>query len=155
MKSRSLTGSRPKADDRRATTRLMTVFVSLVMSPLAPARADEHRSRASLIDRAVAARWLPQLTLGASVSQASWSRHAAGDTLVYAALGWPLDTPSATVPALRERRTREVERESRTARLADAWHRRRVAEETADDVAARLALEEADAEIDALDEDGP
>jgi hypothetical protein len=156
MWSPFLTGSRPKADDRRAATRLMTVLPFLVMSPLASARADGRPSRASLIDRAAAAPWLPELTLGASVSRAAWPLNAARETLLYGALAWPLDRPPATVAALHERRMRDGERQSRAARLADAWHRRRVAQDTADDLSAQLAVEEADAEIAALDdEDGP
>src|SRR2546423_3014926 len=156
MKSPFLTGSRRKADDRRAAIRLMTVIGIAVMSPLGPARADERPPRAaSLIDRAAASGWLPQLTLGARLTRARWSLHSADETFVYGALAWPLERPAATVPALREQRVRQAERQSHAARLAEAWHRRRVAEDKADDVAAELAGEEADAMIDALDEDGP
>ena len=159
MKSPFLTGSSRRADDRRAAIRLMTILGILVVSPLAPARADEGPPRASLraslIERASAARWLPQLTLGTRLSRARWSLNAADETVVYGALAWPLERPPATVPALHEQRMREAERQSHVARLADAWHRRRIAEDKRDDVAAELAVEEADAMIDALDEDGP
>src|SRR5262245_18197599 len=127
MTSPTLTGSRHRPDDRRAPICLMTVVGLLVVSPHPPAQADGRVPRASLIERAAAAPWIPRLTLGVGVARAEWPRNAALETLFYGSLSWPLEHPPPLVPALGEHRARERARASHVARLAEAWRRRRAA----------------------------
>lgn len=164
-----LTESRRKRDDRRTATCLMTLLSIAVMSPLAPARADEPAPPASLIARALryagldrdeaagsgalaASRWLPQVHVGAAITRAQLPAGAHDETEVWGALTWPLD-PTAVGAArdeLRNDRWRLAARSDLVDRLAATWHRRTQADRIGDEVAAELELEEADAEIDAL-----
>jgi hypothetical protein len=141
------------ADDRRAATCLMTVFAIAVVSPSASARADERAPpAASLIDRGLAASFVPQLRLGAAVERSHWQGRSAVDTIVYGELVWPLGRAPAghAIAASREGQQRAAARETLVERIAAAWHKRRQADDLADEIAARLAHEEADAEIEAL-----
>jgi hypothetical protein len=163
-----LTRSRCSTDDRPAAICLMTILATLVVSPPALAQGDE-RVPPPLIERALrlpraapsdaamtAATWLPELRLHAIVEQSTWLGHHGATTTILGELAWPLDrTPvGSAVDAARVRRQRAAARESLVERIATAWHERRRAEEAADDVAAELSREEADAELDAL-EDAP
>lgn len=163
-----LTRSRGRREDRRTATCLMTAISIAVVSPLAPARADERAPPASLIDRALrnaglcptapldgvreAARFVPELRLGATVGRAQLPWGTRDETLVYGALAWPLDRASAgsAVDEARYDRQRVKRREDLIDRIAATWHRREQADRIDDDVAAELAAEEADAELDAL-----
>ncbi len=169
-----LTGSRARTDDRRTAICLMTALALVVVSPLARAQADELAPPASLIGRALrrsdgctahpseraatAAQWMPELRLGAAARHADWAAGSSTETLIYGALAWPLDRApvgDALAVAQRTRQCAEA-RTSLVERIAAAWHRRLQAEALADDVAAELATEEADAELEALtDEDAP
>jgi hypothetical protein len=162
-----LTQSRRSTDDRRAAICLMTVFASLVVSPVALAQADE-RPPPSLIGRALpparvasdatmaVANWMPELRVRAIFEEATWPWQHGLTTTIVGELAWPLGrTPvGGAVDAARVRRQRDAARESLVEKIAAAWHERRRAEDLADDVAGELAREEADAEIDAL-EDAP
>jgi len=169
MRSAFLTGSRPTTDDRRAATWLMTVFTIVAVSPSAPARADEPLPP-TLIERAVsndspgkpasdraasAAPWLPELRLRATITHGEWPGRSRVDTSVFGELAWPLGrSPWAdATAAARDRRQRSAARDSIVERLAAAWHARRVADDTADDIEAELAAEEAEATLDALASD--
>lgn len=173
MRSAFLTGSRRRTDDRRAATWLMTVISIAGGSISTAARADE-RVPPSLIERALrndspgtppsdraiaAAPWIPELRLRAVVEHGAIPMRSRVDTLLFGELIWPLGrTPVGdSVEAARARRQRSEARDSLVERIAAAWHARSVADDAADDVAARLAEEEADATLDALagDEAGP
>jgi len=172
MRSAFLTGSPRRTDDRRAATWLMTVISIAVVSPTA-AHADE-RVPPSLIDRALrndspgappsdraiaAAEWIPELRLRAVVERGYLPTRSRLDALFFGELIWPLGrTPVGdNIEAARDRRQRSAARDSLVERISAAWHARSVADDAADDVAARLAEEEADATLDALagDEAGP
>jgi hypothetical protein len=173
MRSPFLTGSPSKADDRRAATWLMTVFSIATVSLPASARADE-RVPPSLIERALrnespapapsdraiaAAEWIPELRLRAIVAEGSLPMRSRVDALFFGELIWPLGrTPVGdNIAAAEQRRQRAIARDSLVERIAAAWHARSLADDAADDVAARLAEEEADATLEALvgDEAGP
>jgi hypothetical protein len=172
MRSAFLTGSRRRIDDRRAATWLMTVISIAVVSPAA-ARADE-RVPPSLIERALrndspsqppsdralaAAPWIPELRVKAVVEHGTLPGRSRLDALVFGELIWPLGrTPVGdNIAAAEQRRQRAIARDSLVERIAAAWHARSLADDAADDVAARLAEEEADATLEALvgDEAGP
>ncbi len=173
MRSPFLTGSRPTADDRRAATWLMTVFSIAAVATSAPARADEPVP-ASLIERALrndspgtppsdralaVAQWIPELRLRALVEHGVLPGRSRVDTIVWGELVWPLGrTPVGdAIAAAQERRQRSTARDSLVERITAAWHARALADDAADEVAARLAEEEADATLEALagDEDAP
>jgi hypothetical protein len=150
----------------------MTVISIAMVSPTA-ARADE-RVPPSLMERALrndspgvppsdraiaAAEWIPELRLRAVVEQGFLPTRSRVDALFFGELIWPLGRAPVgdNIEAARDRRQRSVSRDSLVERIAAAWHARSVADDAADDVAARLAEEEADATLDALagDEAGP
>jgi hypothetical protein len=165
-----LTGSRRTTDDRRAATCLMTVLATVVAVPPASASADEpappsliERGLCAAIpgraasDRAIAASaWIPELRLKAIVQHTLLPGRSRVDTIVFGELAWPLGrSPTGdTIAGARDRRQRSAARDSLVERIAAAWHARTLADDAADDVAARLAEEEADATLDALDGDG-
>lgn len=166
MWSAFLTGSRARTDDRRAATWLMTVFSIAAASSFAPARADE-RVPPSLIERALqseipghaasdravaAAQWIPALRLRAVVEHGALPGRQRVDSAIFGELVWPLgrDPVGDRITAARDRRERSAARDSLVERIADAWHARALADDAADDVAARLAEEEADATLHAL-----
>jgi hypothetical protein len=151
----------------------MTVLSIVVVSPSAAARADE-RVPPSLIERALrndlpweppsdralaVAPFIPELRLKAVVEHGVLPGRSRVDTIVFGELAWPLGrTPVGdNIAAARERRQRSAARESLVERIAAAWHARTLADDAADDVAARLAEEESEATLDALagDGDGP
>jgi hypothetical protein len=107
-----------------------------------------------------AARWLPTLTLGATVERAL-APSAHDQTTVLAALSWPVDERTSGVGLEHERlrRTTTLSRRRLLDRIAEAWQRRRHADTLADAIEAQLSAEEADAELDVLtggaDGDGP
>lgn len=168
MSSRSLTGSRRRSEARRAATCPMIVFAIAAVSPLASAGAQERPPPASLIDRGLrhaglaepnvsaqalaAARWLPELRLTAIVERGDGSGLTRASTTVLGQLSWPLGRTGVadTLAAERDARWRSQARERLADRIAEAWQRRRHAEELADDLAARLAEDEADAELEAI-----
>jgi hypothetical protein len=168
MSSRFLTGSRRRSEARRAATCPMTVLAIAVVSPLASAGAEERPPPASLIARGLAhaglgtpsvservlaaARWLPQLRLRTIVERGDGTGLTRASTTVLGELAWPLGrTPVGdAVAAERDARQRSAARQRLVDRISEAWQRRQHAEELADDVAARLAEDEADAELDAL-----
>ncbi|HEX9100770.1 MAG TPA: hypothetical protein VF997_01135 [Polyangia bacterium] len=106
-----------------------------------------------------AAPWIPDLRLRALVEHGALPGRNRLDTVVWGELVWPLGrTPAAdAIAAARDRRWRSAARDSLVERIAAAWHARSLVDDIADDVAARLAEEEADATLDALvgDEDAP
>lgn len=167
MRGRFLTGSWRTSDDRSAATWLMTVLSIAALSP--PARADE-RPPPSLIERALrldspgrppseralaAAPWVPELQLRAVVEHGTLPGRHQLETTVLAIVAWPFGRrPIADATALaRDRRERSAARDALVAKIAAAWHARRVAGEAADDVAVELDEEEADATLDALSGD--
>ena len=175
MPSAFLTGSQRTKDDRRAANCLMTVLAIAVVSPPAPARADEP-APPSLIerglrhafpdtpvsDRSIAASgWIPELRLKAVVEQGAWPGVSRVETIVFGVMAWPLgrNPVGDTFAGARDRRQRSAARDSLVERIAAAWHKRTLADDAKDDIAAQLAEEEADATIDALvgddAEDGP
>jgi hypothetical protein len=175
MRSAFLTGSRRTTDDRRAATCLMTVLAIVAATPPASAKADE-RAPPSLIarglrnaipgaavsDRAIAASaWIPELRLQAIVEHSVLPTQRRVETIVFGALAWPLGRSPAgdTLAGAHERRQRAKKRDALVERIAAAWHARTLADDADDDVAARLAEEEADATLDAIvgddAEDGP
>jgi hypothetical protein len=171
MKRAFLTGSRRTTDDRRAATCLMTVLATVVAVPRESARADERAPPSLIIerglcaaipgraasDRAIAASaWIPELRLKAIVEHTLLPGRSRVDTIVFGELAWPLGrSPTGdTIAGARDRRQRSAARDSLVERIAAAWHARTLADDAADDVAARLAEEEADATLDALDGDG-
>ena len=148
----------------------MTVFAIVVATPLASARADE-RAPPSLIerglrhalpgaavsDRAIAASaWIPELRIRAAVEHRLLPGKSRVDAIISGELAWPLGRSPAgdTLAGARERRLRGAAHDSVVDRIAAAWHARTLADDAADDLAARLAEEEADATLDALDGDG-
>jgi hypothetical protein len=149
---------------------LMTVLAIVVATPPAPAKADEGpppslierglRSAipgASASDRAIAASaWIPELRLKAVVEHSVLPGRSRVDTIVFGELAWPLGRSPVgdTLAGARDRRQRSATRDSLVERIAAAWHARTLADDAADDLAARLAEEEADATLDALDGDG-
>jgi hypothetical protein len=146
----------------------MTAISIVVVSPLAPARADEREPPASLIDRALAnaglcptppldgvraaAQWIPELRLGAVLTRARLPWGSLDETVVYGALSWPLDRSpvGAAIDEARVDRQRTRRREDLVERIAATWHRREQAYRIEDDIDAELTAEEADAELDAL-----
>lgn len=173
MRSAFLTRSRAKKDHRRTATWLMTVFSIAAVSLGTSARADEQvppslieRALGSEIpgepasDRAVAAaQWIPELRLRALVEHGALPGRGRVDSAIFGELVWPLgrDPVGDRVMAARERRQRSAARDSLVERIADAWHARALADDAADEIAARLAEEEAEATLHALgaDEDEP
>jgi hypothetical protein len=144
----------------------MTVFSFAAVSLSSAARADEPVPP-SLIARALhndspgqppsdralaAAQWIPQLRLKAVVSERALPGRSRVETIVFGELAWPLGrTPVGDrIAAAEARRQRSAARDSLVERIAAAWHARTVADDASDDVAARLAEEEADATLDAL-----
>jgi hypothetical protein len=144
----------------------MTVLFMAASSPSASAQTDE-RPPPSLIERALrndapggtvseralaAAPWIPQLRLGAVVTHGAYASGSRFNTTVYGVLAWPLGrTPVGdNIAAARDRRARAAARDSLVERIAAAWHTRNLADDAADEVAARLADEEANATLDAL-----
>jgi hypothetical protein len=107
-----------------------------------------------------AARWLPQLTVGAIVER-SLGPTAHDQTAIVGTLSWPLDDHSSGMALEHERlrRTTARQRQRLLDRIAETWQRKLQAQELADDVDSELSTEEADAELDVLtgrsDEDGP
>ena len=174
MTSPFLTGSRRRRDAGRAATCPMIVLSIAAVSPLASAGAEERPPPASLIERGLrhaglsapslservlaAARWLPRLRLGAVVERGDGTGLTRASTIVFGELSWPLPLRSAgdTLAAERATRQRSAERERLIDRISEAWQRRQHADDLADDIAARLAEDEADAELEAIvGEDGP
>jgi hypothetical protein len=148
----------------------MSVFSIAVVSLSTSARADE-RVPPSLIERALrnespgkpasdravaAAAWIPQLRLRAVVTENALPGRNRVETIMFGELAWPLGrTPVGdSIAAAQDRRQRSISRDALVERIAAAWHARTRADDAADDVAARLAEEEADATIDALVGDG-
>jgi hypothetical protein len=108
----------------------------------------------SASDRAIAAaQWIPELRLRALVAEGALPGRHRLDTTFFGELVWPLGrTPVGDlIAAARDRRQRSAARDSLVERIADAWHARALADDAADEVTARLAEEEADATLDALD----
>lgn len=104
-------------------------------------------------ERALAAApWIPSLRLGALFERGAYGGSGRVDTTFYGALLWPLGrTPVGdNIAAARDRRARSAARDSLVERIAAAWQARNRADDAADDVAARLDEEEADATLDAL-----
>lgn len=176
MIMRSLTGSRRKRDAGRTAICTMTVIAIAAVSPSASTGAEERPPPASLIERALAhaaldrpsvservlaaARWIPQLRLGVTVERGQpLSGTSVASAFVYGVLAWPLSRTATgdAIAAERELRLRATARQRLIDRVSEAWQRRQHASELTDEVAARLAEDEADAELDALvgDEDGP
>lgn len=169
MEKAFLTEARNRREDRRTATCLMTVLSIAAMSSWRSARAEEPAAPQPLIARALhyagldrepaidsgvlaAARWLPELRIGASVARARLPTGAKDETVVFGALSWPLDPTAvgAAADELRNDRWRLAARSDLVDRISRAWHRRTDADRLGDEVAAELDLEEADAEIDAL-----
>ena len=165
MRGPFLTGSWRTSDDRWAATWLMTVL-SIAATPSLSARAEE-RPPPSLIERALrldspgkpaseralaAAPWIPELRLRAVFQHETLTSGHQLETTVLAELRWPFGRkPVADAMAVaRDRRERSAARDELVAKIAAAWHARRLAGDAADDVAAELAEEEADATLDAL-----
>ena len=165
----SLTGSRRKRDAGRTAICTMSVLAIAAVSPPASTGAQERPPPASLMRRALAhaaldrpsvservlaaARWIPQLRLGGIVERGQQLTGASvASTFVYGELAWPLSrTPTGdAIAAERDRRWQSAERQRLIDRVTDAWQRRQHASEMADEVAARLAEDEADAELEAL-----
>ncbi|HEY2747120.1 MAG TPA: hypothetical protein VGL86_21000 [Polyangia bacterium] len=148
----------------------MTVFSIAALSPSAPARADERTPPSlppSLIERALrfdspgaltseralaVSPWIPRLKLRFVVEHGALAGRNRLDTSFFGELAWPFGRRPIddAVAVARERREWAAARDRLVESIAAAWHARRVAAEHADDVAAELAAEEADATLDAL-----
>ncbi|MCA1663950.1 MAG: hypothetical protein LC659_06745 [Myxococcales bacterium] len=143
----------------------MTVISIVVVWPTS-ARADQALPP-SLIERALrndspgappsdraiaAAEWIPELRLRALIERADLPTRRRVDALFFGELIWPLGRAPVgdNIEAARDRRQRSAARDSLVERIAAAWHARSLVDDAADDVAARLAEEEADATLDAL-----
>ena len=86
------------------------------------------------------------------VEQRRWPGRSAVDTIVFGELAWPLGRTAAAdaIAAARERRRHAVGCDRLVERIAAAWHHRQRANDLDDAIAARLAEDEADAELAAL-----
>jgi hypothetical protein len=146
----------------------MITFALAAVSPVASSTADERSPPASLIARGLrhaglhrpsvservlaAARWVPALGVGVAVERDAATTRSFAATRVYGQLAWPLGrAPTGdTIAAERDLRWRAAARDRLIDRISEAWQRRQHAAEIADDIAARLSEDEADAEIEAL-----
>jgi hypothetical protein len=99
-----------------------------------------------------AARWLPEVRVGAAVTRAQLPTGSRDETEIYGLLTWPLGrgTVGAARDELRNDRWRVTAKTDLLDRITATWHRRAQADRIGDEVAAELELEEADAELDAL-----
>lgn len=154
MATASLTLLRALSDRRRAASRAtLLITASLTATLASPATAGARGWDA----RRLGASFLPRLTVGASLQHIEEAGFSGCAIVAFAQLSWPLDAAATRTDAaaLAERRRASLGREHTASRIGALSHRRARLAASPPSVDAQLALEETDAELDALGEELP
>jgi hypothetical protein len=155
MHTASLTVLRTSGDRRRAASRAtLLITASLTATLASPATAG---ARGWSEARRLGASLLPRLTVGASLERIEESGFSACSIVAFAQLSWPFDVAGARTEsaALAERRRASLRREHVAGRIGALSRKRATLAAAPPSVESALALEETDAELDALGEELP